>query len=355
MHMASELSKALKSRISYGGLKDKRAFAIQYVTPTSRRGASPVRVEGERFTAERVGYLPRPFSRALVEGNSFVVTLRNCCPDIEARVAEAMGAAAERRVPNYYGLQRFGILGSGTHRVGRAIVMGEFEAAVTTLLLDGGDPSGEGAAAREAFMAGRYAELAETIPRGRDVERSVARELARHPKNWVKALRAVPVRLRRFYVQAFQSLLFNKTLSRALAEGEDISHYLPGDNWAEPSEGGLRLSPVRGVRDPPVTDAVPMVQVAGYAYRDYGSRFDRCLGEVIREDGVNPGSFYVHGMEEVSAEGGFRRPHLASAGRSWRIEGSSAVLGFVLAKGAYATVLLREVVKPEDPAAAGLG
>lgn len=356
MHMAAELSKVLKSRVSYGGLKDKRAAAVQYVTPTSRRSASPPRVEGRRFTAERVGYIPRPISRALVEGNSFVITLRGCCPDAEERISETMKAVAEMRVPNYYGLQRFGVLGSGTHSVGRALVNGEFETAVSTLVLGGKAQAGDGkAAAREAFQAGRYAGVIESIPPGRDVERSVARELAEHPGDWVKALRAVPLKLRRFYVQAFQSLLFNKTLSRALAEGEDISRYLPGDNWAVPSEGGLRLSPVRGVRDPPEARAVPMVQVVGYAYRDYGSRFDRCLGEIIGEEGVDPRNFYVRGMEEVSAEGGFRRPHLAISGQSWKVDGDSAVLEFALAKGSYATILLREVIKPEDPVAAGLG
>ena len=59
-------------------------------------------------------------------------------------------------------------------------------------------------------------------------------------------------------------------------------------------------------------------------------------------------------MQELSAEGGFRRPHLAVADPTWTVEGSTATLAFTLGRGQYATVLLREVLKPEDPVSAGL-
>ena len=65
--------------------------------------------------------------------------------------------------------------------------------------------------------------------------------------------------------------------------------------------------------------------------------------------------FYVEEMQEVSAEGGFRRPHQAFEGGTVDVEGGNATLGFSLGKGMYATVLLREVMKPSDPEAAGLG
>lgn len=356
MHMGRELSRGLKSRVSYGGLKDKRAVATQYATPTSLRSAVPQRVEGAGFAAELVGYLPRPLSRGSVEGNRFAVKLRDCCADVEERIREAFTAAEERKVPNYYGLQRFGASGPGTHRVGEALVKGEFEEAVRVMVLGERGADGDGGKAlRDSFAAGRYGEVASLLPPGRDVERAVARRLGADPGGWVKALRAVPVRLRRLYVHAYQSVIFNKTLSRAIVAGEDISRYRPGDNWAEPKRGGLGVSAPRGVRDAPVDGAVPMVQVAGYAFRDYGSRFDGYLKEALKEEGVAPGRFYVRGMEEVSSEGGFRRPHLPVEEPSWRVEGRTAEIAFTLPRGGYATVLLREIIKPEDPLAAGLG
>ena len=355
LHMARDLAVQLRSNVSYGGLKDKRAVAVQYVTPTSRRSLRPVSIASENYTAELVGYVEEPMSRAKIAGNKFTVVLRDCCADVEARVEEAMRLGRQRRVPNYYGLQRFGTSGPGTHLIGKALVEKDFKGAVELMLAvprtvnHGSErPGGEAAAAENLEERARF------LPPGRDVERVVAKELNQHPGEWVKALRRVPIKLRRLYVQAYQSYIFNRTLSRAIAVGEDFSRMELGDNWAEVSPDGLATSAPRGVRDTPADRAVPMVQVVGYAYRDYGSRFDRCLRNVLEAEGTDPRSFFVKEMQEVSAEGGFRRPHLAMSDASWRVEGPTATVAFTLGKGQYATVLIREVIKPMDPAASGL-
>ena len=350
MHMSKELASALKSRVSYAGLKDKRAHAVQYVTPTSGRGKRPKEVLGRGFSAKLVGFVRHPLSRASLAGNRFEITLRECCPEIATRIEEVMRLGEARRLPNFYGLQRFGVSGAGSHRVGKAIVMADFEEAVSLLLETGRETD----RASEAFAKGDYAGGKLLLPPGRDIERLVASELERHPGEWVRALRAVPVRLRRLYVHAYQSLIFNKTLTRAIVNGEDISLFEKGDNWAETSEGGMATLAPRGVKDPATGAAVPLVQVVGYAYRNYGSRFDRIIEEVLGQEGVSPGQFFVKGMQEVSSEGAFRRPHLVIQDPSWVTEDRRARIQFALAKGQYATVLMREIIKPGDPAAAGL-
>ena len=101
--------------------------------------------------------------------------------------------------------------------------------------------------------------------------------------------------------------------------------------------------------------AVPLVQLMGYGYRNYGSRFDGCIEDVLQSEGVSARDFYVKEMQEVSLEGGFRRPHMTVTDPSYEVatDGSSATVEFTLARGEYATVLLREVIKPADPALAG--
>lgn len=337
MHMARELSSGLKSRVSYGGMKDSRAVAVQYVTPTSLRSSRPARVEGARYEASLVGYLPRPLSRSSVVANRFEVVLRDCGQEIGERVAEALRLAEARALPNYYGLQRFGASSPGTHSIGRAMVKGDFGGAVK-LLVGGGTKGEEGA----------------SLPKGKDMEMRVSKALASHPGEWVRALRAIPVNLRRLYVQAYQSYIFNEALSTALKKDEDLSGCRRGDNWASCGEDGLLLSRVRGVREDPTADAVPLIQMPGYAYRDYGSRFDRCTGEALKAEGVVPAQFYLKEMQEASSEGGFRRPHLAVRDAKWDAHEGTARLSFTLARGQYATVLLREMLKPHDPVASGL-
>lgn len=354
MHMAGELSGALGSRVTYAGLKDKRAVTVQYATPTSRRGPRPPRVVRERFAATLVGYVPSPVTRSSLIGNRFSMVLREPCESVGERIAEAMKAAVEGKIPNFYGLQRFGVSGPGTHVIGKWMVKGAFQEAVRSMLVTEDRFGSRGPEAREAFEAGRYDSLAGMIPSGMDSELVVARGLCRHPGDWVKALRAVPVRLRRLYVQAYQSFIFNRTMSMAVEEGVDFSKFESGDNWAEVSADVLTLSAVRGVREAPTRGAVPLVQMVGYAFRDYGSRFDALAKRVLEAEDVEARQFYLEGMQEVSQEGGFRRPQLVVLSESWDVEDGAASLRFTLPRGQYATVLLREVIKPWEPLGAGL-
>ncbi|MGD0318979.1 MAG: tRNA pseudouridine(13) synthase TruD [Nitrososphaerales archaeon] len=355
LHMEKSLSEALRSRLSYGGMKDKRAVAVQYATPTSTKSLRPTRVVRERFTAQLVGFIPRPLSRGMIRGNRFTIVLRECCAEMPIRVEEAFALASARRLPSFFGFQRFGAREVGTHLVGRALVRQEFEEAVSLMLFRPRTTDDEATrAAKNAMADGRYAEGAKMLPVHQDVERMVARRLSSEPEDWTGALRAVPMKLRRLYVQAYQSFIFNRTLSLALLKGLDISTYEPGDNWSEASEDGLATSPVHGVKERAPPSAAPMVQLAGFAYRNYGSRFDSCLEEVMTQERVSAKEFYVKQMQEVSAEGGFRRPHLAVGDPSYSCAGDRTDLSFTLARGQYATVLLREVIKPADSVVAGL-
>jgi tRNA pseudouridine13 synthase len=355
LHMERELSTLLKSRLSYGGLKDKRSASVQFVTPTSIHSERPARIDAPRFSAALVGFLPSPLRRAQLVGNAFVVILRDCCPRISAAVDDAFAAASQGRVPNFFGIQRFGGAGAGTHMVGKALVAGDFKGAVGLIVSEprpGDDPSAR--EARAAIRDGRYSEGVRLLEPGQDTERLVAGSLVRKPGDWVGAVRSVPLRLRRLYVQAYQSFLFNRSLSLAVKGGEDISKAANGDNWSEAQGAeGLATSPVHGVKEAPPSGGIPMIQLAGFAYRDYGSRFDRFVGEVMAEEGVAARDFYIPELQEASAEGGFRRAHLAMADAASEQAGASLRVKFTLGKGQYATVLLREAVKPRDPRGTG--
>ena len=353
-HLQRELADVLKSRVSFAGMKDKRAVSVQYATPTSSRAERPPSVEKGEFRAVLVGFVKRPVSHGAISANRFEIVLRDCCDEIEDRVEEAFGLAASGRLPNFYGLQRFGGTGGLTHRVGREIVRGRFEDATRILLCEPRDTDDARAAeAREALASGRYREGGALLSRGQDVERMVARRLAdqREDRSW--GLRAVPIGLRKLYTQAYQSYLFNRTLSLAIRRGLDISRLEAGDNWGEVSADRLVLGKVHGVKEPQAVGAVPLVQLVGFAYRNYGSRFDGCAEEVMAEEGVSARDFFVKEMQEVSVEGGFRRPHMVVADPSHELQSGAERLRFTLSRGQYATVLVREMVKPQDPRAQG--
>lgn len=354
LHLERSLSAVLKSRVSYAGIKDKRAWAVQFLSATSSRSAAPLTVVRPDFRCDLVGYLRRPLSRSMVAGNRFQIVLRECCSTIGESIRGSLKTCENGQMPNFYGLQRFGARDSRTHLIGRALVLAEFEQAVRMILCE---PRGaDDDATREArgLMSARQFEAGlSLLPQGQDIERIVARSMAKRPGDFLGAIRAIPITLRRLYVHAFQSFVFNRTLSLALRKRLDISRAIEGDNWGEVSADGLSLKKVHGVREPLLGTAVPLIQLVGYTYRNYGSRFDQCTQEVLGAEGVSAKNFFVKQMQEVSAEGGFRRAHMTVNDASCELQSDTAVLRFTLARGEYATVLLREIVKPSDPSSAG--
>lgn len=356
-HLEAELSSVFGRRVRYAGIKDKRALAVQFVTPVGTKASVERLVEGHGYRCELLGYLPRPISGSMISGNRFRITLRDCCPSVGDCVVEALKVCEEKRMPNFFGLQRFGVREVRTSRIGRSLVKCEFEKATAVLLWEPRlDDDENTARARELMRAGRFDVGGVRLPQGQDTEKIVARSLAKNGGDFVAALRSIPLALRRFYVQAYQAFLFNRTLSAALRKGLDISTAERGDNWADTSDGGMILGKIHGVREPMSQGAVPLIQLVGYAYRNYGSRFDVCTEEVLRDEGVAASEFYVKQMQEVSAEGGFRRTHMSVGDATWSPGARDAVrLMFTLPRGEYATVLLREIIKPQDPAASGFG
>jgi tRNA pseudouridine13 synthase len=352
-HAAKELGEALKSSVNFAGLKDSHAVTTQYASARSSRAYDPLTVTGRGFEATRVGYLPRPISRGMIAGNSFRIVVRTG-QDAARSVEEAFALCGSRSVPNFFGYQRFGLKSMVNHRVGKAILRRDFRGAMELLL---GEPRvgerPEAAEARKAFQDGRYEEARKLFSPLQDIERRVAAHLADKPQDFFGAFRRVPIVPRRLFVQSYQAFLFNLALSRAIGSGLQISRSENGDNWAEVAPDGLRVGKVHGVKETPPERALPLIQLVGYAFRDYGSRFDRLLVQALREEDVAPASFYVKEAEEVSNEGGFRHaPLLLTSPNCEKVDGGFA-LSFNLGRGEYATTLLREVLKPADPIAAG--
>jgi len=353
-HVAREIAAMIKSEVNFAGLKDKNATVVQYVSARSTRASAPDQLRGSKFEARLVGF-SRPITRAMLMGNRFKILVETP-EDIWADIERCFEACRERRLANFFGYQRFGLKGGVNRRAGKAIVEKDFPRAVALILSEPRDGEDEDAKeARRLCHDGRYDEAVRLFSGRQDLERKVASHLSRKADDHIGALRRIPIPIRRLLVNSYQSYLFNLTMSRALAEGVDVAVAQQGDNWASLKEGGLTVGRVHGVKEelPKEGSAVPLVQIVGYAHRNYGSRFDEVLAKVLEEERVSPGSFYVKEAEEMSSEGGFRPAPLLCSDLSFGREERGFVLEFSLGRGEYATVLLREVLKPELPRAAG--
>ena len=95
--------------IGYAGLKDRNARTRQRFSVHLPRRTSPdlAALEAEDFHVLHAAWHNRKLSRGALEGNRFVLVLREASGDRDA-VAARLQAIAARGLPNYFGEQRFG-------------------------------------------------------------------------------------------------------------------------------------------------------------------------------------------------------------------------------------------------------
>ena len=184
-----------------------------------------------------------------------------------------------------------------------------------------------------------YKQYFEKIPKQMDIERIVIKEMIEHDDAF-RAIRAIPLSLRRFYIQAYQSFIFNKSLSVAFTDGE---------NMFEPESGDVCFD-LKGIIGKFIKGldqklALPFV---GYSYYKK-TRFDFQISQIMKQEEITPKDFFIKEMQEVSSEGGFRQ---AAINCSDYLSHDN-VVEFTLSRGSFATILLREIMKPFDPIHAG--
>ena len=320
-------------RLKALGLKDAHATTRQYVcaTGTSRS------VEGfmsDKFSLTRLGYVRKALTKRDMVGNRFAIRV----PGHDGR----LGNFEETdRVLNFYGYQRFGSRRAVTHLVGRKIVQRDFAGAVN-LILTFTSPydSARNTEMRQELRDGaNYRRVLQEMPPRMDIERAVLGEMI-ESGDPLAALRTVPVQIRRLYVQAYQSYLFNRTVSAAFGYGEDLLSAGESDVCYD-RRGTLG----RFIRGTGQRLAIPMV---GHSYFKK-TRFHYYISGILEQEGVSPSDFFVKELQEASGEGGFRDSTISC--RDFAVSGDTVT--FTLGRGSFATVLLREIIKPKDPVLAG--
>jgi tRNA pseudouridine13 synthase len=201
-------------RLSYGGLKDRHAQTVQYLTIL--RGPQR-RLTQQGFSVQYLGQVERPYSARDLRANRFRLTLRAMNGPELAAALQALAEVRREGVANYFDDQRFGsVLGHGEF-VARSMVLGHYEQALRQALAapyeyDRAPQKKEKALLRAHW--GDWAALREQLPCGH--ARSLVDYLTHHPDDYRGALARLRPELRGLYLSAFQSHLWNRMLARWL-------------------------------------------------------------------------------------------------------------------------------------------
>ena len=311
------------------GLKDANAKTEQYVY-TYKKINSLEEYNGKKYSAQRLGFVKKPISKKDMLGNYFEIRVS----DLNVPLPSFTGT---ENILNFFGYQRFGSKRPITHLVGKSIVKGDYEKALEYLLSFSSKYDSEKNNETRKLISERKSEseVIELLPYSMDIERNLLRQLSNDsdPKN---AIRSIPLALRRFYIQSYQSFLFNKTLSLAYEFEEEL--FLPTTDDVCFDKNSILG---KFENDPAQKLAIPLV---GHSYYKK-SRFDYYIKKILDEELLTPKDFFIKDFQEISVDGGFRNASI----NYLNFEMDKNMIKFQLSRGSYATIVLREILKPLNP------
>jgi len=332
-HSLSNIFKKHHLRLKSLGLKDASAITEQFVF-SEKKIKSIDSISEKKYSIKRIGFVKKPLSKKDMIGNQFKIRIVDASNEIEK-------FNEYKKILNFYGYQRFGSKRPVTHLIGKALIQKDYEKAVHFLLTYRSKyDSAENSKLRENLSdSSNFSKLLPEIPFQMDLERTVVNQMIQdeNPKN---ALRALPLNIRRFFVQAYQSFLFNKTLSAAFTDGEELFLSQQGDVCYDKNGNLGKFS-----NDPDQRLSIPFV---GYAYYKK-TRFNYQISKILESEEVSPKDFFLKEMQELSNEGGFRNSSI----KCEDIKANKNMITFTLSRGSFATIVLREIMKPDDPILAG--
>jgi tRNA pseudouridine13 synthase len=362
-------------RVAFAGIKDTRALTAQHI---SLYGVRPEEVARVRIRGVRV--VPVRYSNEkiseLLFGNRFNVLISSISAK-EDEVARLVSDVQEELlalggVPNFFGHQRFGTVRPVTHLVGKAIVKGDLEEAALIFLAHSSAFEHPGVKqVRDKLLETRdFEEALAGFPRRFRYERLMLKHLISYPSDFLGALRRLPLRLRMLFVQAYQSFLFNRFLSERINQGADWCRVDVGDCVVALDEYGLPM--MKGevaTRDTlsGLSDAVAggkacvAVPLVGFRQPLSEGVQGEVEAKVLADEGIVPESFRCSVIPEVAGAGGLRAvlsPLIDFEADKPVVDGENPLmcelrLRFALHRGSYATIPLREFMKPQNPVEAG--
>ena len=353
--------------ITYAGLKDTVAIATQIFSIPAKVGIEDIKkIEDDRISIKAIVNMDRPFTSQELWGNRFTIVIR----DVENLdiIHETVKQVQERGLPNYYGYQRFGIQRPNTHIVGKLIILRKFEDAIRELI---GTPWFEEdekiAKAREYFLKGDYAKALEYWPRSLRFlpERKVIEHLYKNPRDHVGALRKLPPDLLKLYIESYQSYLFNKLLSMRIEYGLSIKYVDVGDIAVLLDHNKLPTRHIVYISSESLKDRVNeqidrgrmclVLPVPGYGTRILSGKQYDILKRLLKDEGISLEMFKLDEIPEADCPGTIRQASINPIIENLEIDRDSKCVKIVfrLVRGSYATVLIREIIKPEDPLKAG--
>lgn len=351
-----------RERIGFAGTKDKRAITTQLMSfemPIEK--LQDLNLKDVEIKNAYLG--KRNIQIGDLIGNSFKIRVKECdaSPEkIEDTITSVISEIKKMGgFPNYFGVQRFGVIRPITHIVGESLVRGDIEGAVRRYLSDPSEYEEEDVrnARMELVSRNDWKELVKIMPDQLSFEKMMVFHLADNPDDWIGAIDVLPKNLQMMFVHAYQSYLFNMMLSKRMEIGLPLNVPVVGDVVIPLDSNKIPLHENPIISTEKNIDLVTRQVHAGRAYITislFGSESLLAEGqmgdierEIIKKEMIKAEDFIVPGLNHCSSKGSRREILCPIKDIGYELNDDGYSISFSLPKGNYATCLMREFMKSE--------
>ena len=364
-----------QARVQFAGIKDAKAITAQHVSIANVSLEDAQKIEVKDVEVRPIGYIREQMSLFYLLGNNFTITIRNLDQPEVAVVESIKQTIHELGVlggaPNFFGHQRFGTTRPITHLVGKALVQGHFEEAAMLFLAKPSvhEHPASRLARQELETTKNFKTAKEIFPKQLRFERQMLNHLADDPDDFVGAFQRLPLKLQALFVQAHQSHLFNRFLSGRVKNSLPLNEAVVGDFVVGVERSGLPLTTFAKIASAENLAEINAQIKAGrqrVALPIFGVKqklSEGIMGQienrVLEQEGIEADNLHVNELSRLGGKGGLRT--IVAPIKDFKLQNVSAkqegefriTVSFMLLRGSYATVVLREIIKPSDPVSSG--
>lgn len=334
--------------IGFAGMKDKDAVTRQVVSVPGVSEERLLKLQSPELSVLWATRHRNKLKLGHLKGNRFAIRIREVEPAAVVRLQVPLRRLQQRGMPNFFGEQRFGVR-HDNDQIGAALIRGD-NGRVLHLLL--GSPRSdvdppEIVQARTHFDRGEFDESLRHWPRRCGMERRLVARFAKSRRPGA-TVRAIEPRLRRLWISALQSRVFNEVLGRRI---DTLDRILPGDICEKLDNHACFRVEDPGVEQPRADrwEISPTGPLLGYRLTLPTDEALSIEQSVFDQFELKSADF--RNAEKDRAKGDRRA--LRVRPEDVRIEsgvdeiGGYVLVAFTLPAGSFATVLLRELMKPE--------
>lgn len=331
-------------RVRYGGLKDRHAETIQYLTideGPERHFKDPL------IHLKYLGRVEEPYGPQSFSGNRFGITMRDIEPSALDQTMQSLEEVRHGVIGNYFDDQRFGSVGDDQQFVARALIDGDDEKALKLAIStwyehDRSQEKKAKAQLRQNW--GQWQKLRNKMPKG--FMSHIVSHLANQPGDYRGAFVLIPFFLRNMYLSAYQSSLWNRTLSTWMNDT------IPPENLVVVKQQRQSILMPRQMAKDRIVElmkmTIPLPSSRAEIAADHPVK--RSLDAVLAEEGLQLSQIRLKHYREPFFSKGDRPAFYVPEGLQHELGWDKLNKGhrklrltFTLPRGSYATLLIKRI------------